>query len=77
MADQCQEGPKYQSISLFKVPSGEGKFEANWRRKLVDIIMRERVIDGPLRERIKSKNVFICQLHFTEDQNFCHDYECL
>ena len=67
---------KYKGTSLFKVPSGEGKFETNWRQKLVDIITKDRVIDGPLRARICNKKLFICQRHFAEDQYYRHDSKC-
>ena len=63
----------YKGISLFKVPSGEGKFEASWRQKLIAVITKDRVIDGPLRARINNKKLFTCQRHFAEDQYHRHD----
>eukprot|EP00794_Sanderia_malayensis_P002699 gene2699-3120_t len=67
---------QYKGISLFKVPSGEGKFETNWRQKLNEVITKDRVIDGPLRARINNKKLFICQRHFAEDQYHRHGSKC-
>ena len=67
---------QYKGISLFKVPSGEGKFETSWRQKLIAIITKDRVIDGTLRAQINKKKLFICQRHFAEDQYHRHNNKC-
>ena len=67
---------QYKGIPLFKVPSGEGEFETSWRQKLIAVITKDRVIDGPLKARINNKKLFICQRHFAEDQYHRHDNKC-
>ena len=64
---------KYKGISLFKIPSSDSEFDTTWRNKLVDVITKGREIDSLLRERIKSRKLFICQRHYREDQYYRHD----
>ena len=33
--------PEYAGIGIYKVPSGDGEFEKNWREKLVLIITKD------------------------------------
>ena len=66
---------KYKGIALFKVPSGDTEFDKRWRNQLVNIIIKDREIDAALRERIRSKILFICQRHFRVDQ-YRHDTRC-
>jgi hypothetical protein len=64
---------KYKGIGIYKVPSGDGKFETSWREKLVAVIIRNRVVDSALKERIASRKLHICQRHYRPDQISCHD----
>ena len=43
---------KYKGISIIKVPSGDSKFETNWRNNLVAVVSRDRVDDDTLKEGI-------------------------
>ena len=63
---------KYKGIAIFRVPAPKTEFEKSWKDKLV-AVTKDREIDVPLRERIKSGRLFICQCHFTEDQILRHD----
>ena len=64
---------KYKDISIIKVPSGDSKFETNWRNILVAVVTRDRIVDDTLRKGIENKRIFICQQHFRTDQNHAHD----
>ena len=63
---------KYKGIVIFRVPAPKTEFEKSWKDKLVAVVITKE-IDVPLRERIKSGRLFICQRHFTEDQILRHD----
>ena len=58
---------KYKGIGIYKVPSGDSDFEKTWREKLIAIIVRDRVVDATLKERIAKKKLFICQKHYRPD----------
>ena len=64
---------KYKGISIFRLQTGDSEFDKNWRDKLLSVITRDREIDSALRERIRSKKMYICQRHYREDQLICHD----
>ena len=59
---------KYKGVSIFTVPTGDDDFSKNWRKKLIAIIARDRVIDKNM------TNFYICQQHFRPDQYSIHDY---
>ena len=44
------------------------EWHRDWREKLVNIITKDREINADLRGQIKRKSLYICELHFTEDQ---------
>ena len=64
---------KYKGIGIFKVPFGEDEFEKSWREKLINIVTRDRTIDDVLKERIKNKNIFICEKHYHLNQISKHE----
>ena len=64
---------KYQGCGIYEVPSGEDEFETRWRNKLIAIITRNRAVDTDLRERINKKKYYICQHHFSSEQNINHE----
>ena len=69
------EGHVYRKkggYSIFNVPKGENEWSKNWRKQLIDIITKYRVVDVKFRCQIKKKNVSICERHFTEDMKIHH-----
>ena len=64
----CNTSRIHVGISLHKVPQKDDDYSSNWRRKLVDIIVKDRELDASLKKQIEKKNLYICELHFTEDQ---------
>ena len=50
-----------KSVSLFKIPSTNDDFNKEWRKKVLHIITKERVIDESLKTQIKK---FICENHY-------------
>ena len=41
---------------------------SNWRKSIISVVTKDRVIDKALRERIMKKNIFVCEKHYSEDQ---------
>ena len=63
---------KYISISLFKVPGGNDEFSLNWSMKLINIIMKDRVVDEKLRKNVTEKKLWICEIHYLPSQIITH-----
>lgn len=60
---------KHKGISLFAIApsSGLDPTKAEWKKKLISIITRDRVIDKELRRQIKEGKLHICERHFNPD----------
>ena len=61
---QCtvSQAKKYQGISLFKLPQRE--CDTNWKKDIVTVLKKFRVVDKSLKDRIEKGKVFICERHF-------------
>ena len=55
---------KYKGITLFKITSRKGEFYENWKKGVLSILTRYRVVDQNLKEIIQKGNVFIFFMHF-------------
>ena len=55
-------------LGIFKVPQGDDEWSSNLRKSIISVVTKDRVIDKALRERIRKKNVFACEKHYSEDQ---------
>ena len=64
----CSTSRRHKCISIFKVSSPTNDANKKWSNELINVIIRDRLIDDSLKKRIDSFNVYICELHFTEDQ---------
>ena len=62
----CPVSRRYKEISIFKVPSGTNEFKLKWRRDLINIITKDRVVDQSLRKQIESDKLYICERHFSK-----------
>ena len=45
-------------VAIFKVPQGDDEWNSNWRKGIISIVTKDRVIDKSLRERIMKKKFF-------------------
>ena len=59
---------RHKGISIFKVPLPNNEFNKKWNRDLINIITKDRQLDEPLKKRIASCNLYICELHFSPEQ---------
>ena len=65
----CPVSRRYKDISIFKVPSGTNEFKLKWRRDLINVITKNRVVDQSLRKQIESDKLYICERHFYKKQS--------
>lgn len=59
--------PKYQGTGIFKIPSASDKSKETWRKALVHVVTRDRVVDASFRKQIVEGNVYICERHFNPE----------
>ena len=60
----CSTSRRNKGISIFKVPLPNNEFNKKWNRDLINIITKDRQVDEPLKKRIASCNLYICERHF-------------
>ena len=63
----CSTSRSRKGIGIFKVPTLTNDANKKWSNDLISVITRDRLIDNFLKKRIDSYNLYICELHFTED----------
>ena len=53
-------------ISLFKLPTAKLNDETtmSWRKAMLNVITRDRVVDSDFRRQINNDKVYICERHF-------------
>ncbi|XP_066935957.1 uncharacterized protein [Clytia hemisphaerica] len=50
-----------------RIPSGKKHGQEKWRKDMLNIITKDRVVDARFQAMIDKNNVFICGLHFREE----------
>ena len=64
----CHSSKAAPGISLFRVPTKDGEYSANWSNKIVVAITSDRVIDGNLKRQIKNRTLHTCELHYPQEK---------
>ena len=72
-------------IPIMRIPSGKKYGEEEWRKQMLNIITKDRVIDERFQKMIDKNDVFVCAKHFKEEELyhcksfifFSHTYYCI
>ena len=65
----CNTSRRHKHLSQIRLPN-PNKFP-QWRKDMLAIITRDRVLDKKFKEQIEKNNVYICEKHF-RDEDFYH-----
>ena len=57
----------HQGTGIFKIPMRNNEFYTNWRKEIVGVLARYRVMDKTLRERVQEGKISICERHFKQE----------
>ena len=60
----CSSNRRNKGISLFKLPTANDEETKLWRREMLNIITKDRVIDSNLKNQIDNDSIHICEKHF-------------
>lgn len=65
---QCtvSQTPKHEGIKLYRVTTRKDEFYSNWRKEILAVVGRYRVMDQIFKARIANGRAFICQKHYAE-----------
>ena len=68
----CNISRRHKGVSIMRIPSGKKYGEEQWRKDMLSIITKDRVIDERFQKMIDKNNVFVCEKHFKkEDLYYC------
>ena len=58
--------PKYEGTSIFKIPQRKNEFYTEWRKKLVNIIDKNRLLTPTFKKEVLEckRALYICERHF-------------
>ena len=62
----CSTIRRYKDVSLFKLPAPTTNDEItmSWRKAMLNVITRDKVVDSDFRRQIYNNKVYICERHF-------------
>eukprot|EP00794_Sanderia_malayensis_P002814 gene2814-3250_t len=69
----CNSNRRNTKIGIMKAPSGDDEYNKKWRKELINIVTKDRVIDAGLRTPIKKSTIRICEKHFHPSQLNYHE----
>ena len=58
---------KYAGVAIFRVTRRNDEYNNEWRKKIYNIITKDRVVDSKLKEQMDKQNIFICERHFSQE----------
>ena len=61
---KCGTSRRHKDIGIFKLPSRKGEFYQEWKKEIVNVILKYRVADDNFKKNIQAGNVHICERHF-------------
>nr|XP_047145142.1 uncharacterized protein LOC124818371 [Hydra vulgaris] len=64
----CTTSRYSHDIAIFSLPKGQDDCNVEWRRKLIEIITKDRLIDSALRKQIASESLHVCEKHFEDHE---------
>ena len=64
----CSSYSRKSGGAILKVPQGDDEWSCNWRKSIISVVTKDRVIDKALTDRIMKKNIFVYEKHYSEEQ---------
>ena len=56
------------SVALLGMPKNDDEYYVNWRKSIVDMITKTRVVDASLKRQIKRRSLHFCEKHYPEEK---------
>ena len=57
---------RHKEISLFKLPTAKDETTKKWRREMLNVKTKDRVVDANSKKQIEKDRVYVCEKHFRE-----------
>ena len=68
----CSIIRRHRDISLFKLPTAKanGEITMSWRKAMLNVIMKDRLVESDFQQQINKKKVYICKRHFLPSEAY-------
>ena len=64
----CSTSRATPGVALLGVPNNDDEYNVNWRKNIVDMMTKTRVVDASLKRPIKRKSLHFCEKHYPEEK---------
>ena len=57
----------FAGVAIFQVPNRNTEFYLQWRKNILNVLLKFRSVDTLLKKRIDCGKVYVCEKHFSAD----------
>ena len=68
----CSSNSRHKQISLLKLPTVKDETTKKWRKEMLNVITKDRVVDETFKKQVEKDHAYVCEKHFRE----CDMYMC-
>ena len=62
----CSSNCRHKQVSLFKLPTVKDETTKNWRREMLNVITRDRVVEENFKKQTEKDRVYVSKKYFRE-----------
>ena len=64
----CSTSRATLGVALLGMLKNDDEYNVNWRKNIVDMVTKTRVVDASLKTQIKRKSLHFCEKHYREEK---------
>ena len=64
----CSISRATPGVALLGMPKNDDGYNLNWRKNIVNMITKIRVVDASLKRQIERKSLHFCEKHYPEEK---------
>ena len=64
----CSNSGATPGVALFGMPKNDDEYNVNWRKNIVSMITKIRVVDASLQRQIERISLHFCENHYPEEK---------
>ena len=73
----CSTSRPTLGVALLGMPKNDDEYSVNWRKNIVDMITKIRVVDASLKRKIERKSLYFCEKHYPEEKLIRCNYKIM
>ena len=63
----CSTSRGTPGVALLGMPKNDDEYNVNWRKNIIDMITKIRVVGASLKRQIERKSLHFCEKHYPEE----------